>query len=172
MTTEFRWQQEKKQLFRCVSDATSWEELRPALVDTWVRFAELLGSSVAPDVRHEINLGFFGSSGRVTFGHALREFPGVPWNKVPQDYVWTVMCSCPWIEEQWQYLDAKTPGEPGVLFARTCLECASNSAVTAAFDHAQLGPVRVYGQSVTQSPAGFEVGLADLLAGRLPPLRR
>jgi hypothetical protein len=171
MSAAFRWEQ-RRQFFRCVSEAGSWEELRPALVDSWVRFAELLGSSVPADVRNEISLSFFGSSGRVTFGHADREFPGVAWDKVPQDYVWQVMCKCPWVEGEWERRDEETLWEVGVTFARTCLECASASGVKAAFDRQQLGPVRVRGEGVTQSPAGFEVDLAELLDGFIPPLRQ
>src|SRR5262249_34130569 len=104
MSADFYWESDRRnsQLLRCVSEARSWQELRPAFVSAWVRFAEILGTKVPPEVRNEIILSFFSSSGRVTFGHGRRPNPpGSHWEAIPLEYVWTVMCNCRWIEEQW-----------------------------------------------------------------------
>jgi hypothetical protein len=170
MAEAFRWEQ-SGQSVKCVSDARSWDELRPALIASWTRFADLLGSSIPQDVRHEIHLSFFSSSGRVNLGHASRSFPGVEWNKVPTDYIWSTMCKCIWIEEQWEAADKEEElAKVGVTFARTCLECATHQRVKVAFEKHELANVRVYGQGVTQSPGPFEVDLTALLDGSIPPL--
>jgi hypothetical protein len=163
------WEQSGRD-FRGVSDARSWEELKPALVAAWACFAEILGSSVPADLRQEINLSFWSSSGRVVFGHASRDYPGVPWDQVPQAYIWTLTCLCPWIEEQWDALNGEALGTLGFTFARTCLECASHADVRRAFERRHPAKIIVRGQGITQSPAAFETELERLLDGILPDL--
>lgn len=180
MSADFKWRQDRRntRLMRCQSDARSWGELHPAFVSTWTTFAELLGTKVPLDVRNEINLTFFASSGRVTMGHGRRSAPmdASQWESLPHDYVWTVMCTCRWVEEQWYAISeqknaAHQLGELGVTFARHCLLAASDPQVVASFLSQRLGRVVIYGQGSTQSPSHFEAELEDLLNGRLPDVK-
>lgn len=168
------------QLFTCVSPARTWDEFMPALVASWVQFAEVLGVLAPPDVRDEIELSFFCSGGRVTFCHGTRDYPvkDFRWDLVPTDYAWCVMCKCPWIEEQWYAVadaDADTHnrvlGELGVSFARHCLSAAGDPSVREAFRSFGVGNVPVHGQGATQSPAAFSTDLESLFSGKLPELR-
>ena len=174
------WQIGPAQFYTCVTTARSWEDLTPALVASWVRFAEVLGTHVPEDVRNEINLSFFASGGRVTFGHGTRDYPvaDARWDAVPTAYTWTVMCKCPWVEEQWydagEATDVRSAGllaEVGITFARACLAAAGNPRVAEAFRRHGLGNLPVRGQGVTQSPAKFETDLDSLFRGDVPELR-
>ena len=179
MTFRFEIDARNPQLIHCKSDATSWDEMLPALMASWIRFAALLGESVPSDVRNEINLSFFPSSGRVTFGHGRRDFKitDYRWEQVPTDYIWNVMCQCRWVEEQWYGASGdddtidRTMGELGVAFAVHCLRAASHPDVAHEFTRNALAvniPLR--GQGITQSPAKFETTLDAVLKGFIPDI--
>jgi hypothetical protein len=169
----FTWDTGSRQYLCCVSAARSWAELRPALVAAWVRFADVLSTRVPVDLRHEINLSFFSSSGRVTFNHAQRDYAvaDLRWDLVPTDHVWCVACRCAWIEEQWFAIEDETLlAELGVTFAKHCLAAASDSAIQTVFRGYGFGHLLVRGQGVTQSPAAFESDLNSLFEERYPEL--
>jgi hypothetical protein len=171
MSGDFSWANGQPSSYRlCRSDARSWTELKPALIAAWCGFAEVLGTEVPVELRTEIHLSFFSSSGRVTFGHAKRHYPveQYRWDLIPTDYVRTVACHCAWIEEQWDAVDEVDLGSLGVAFATAALEAASDPHVIESFQRQQLTTLMVYGQGVTQSPAKFETTLAALMHGQLP----
>ena len=181
MSAFFRWETDRRnpQLQCCFSEAQSWTEIRPALISSWVRFGEVLATRVSSELQNEIHLSFLSSSGRVTFDHARSKSAsvGLRWDSIPLDYIWTVMCKCNWIEQQWYAVsDAddeqaeRLLGNLGTTFARHCLQALSDPEVAVAFQRQRLANVRVLGQGVTQSPKRFEMDLQELMQGKLPDL--
>lgn len=178
MSSEFRWigNGERSQRFVCESFARSWVELKPALIAGWIKFCDVLLERVAEDVRNEINLAFFASSGRIVFNHGERAVADdLPWQEVPTDYIWTVTVRCPWVERSWEEEGASQgterqvrSGTTGVLLASACLQAATSPEVIHRFTHAPLGDLVIRGGGVTQSPAPFVTKLSELFASRLP----
>ena len=59
MPATFSWKPQGHQLFWCESAATAWDELRPALVASWLKFAELMNSEVFPSYGTKSNSSIF-----------------------------------------------------------------------------------------------------------------
>lgn len=167
MTEQFNWVERGERLhsYVCVSEAESWDALTPALVAAWVQFAEVLSTRVALDLRTEVRIAFFPSSGRLVFNHAKRDYPAdMNWADIPTDYIWSVTLRCGWIEDLWE----DSPEKTGVAFASACLRAATAEKVHLAFRDVGLDTLPVRGAGVTQSPAPFETTLPELFRGRIP----
>lgn len=165
MAERFSWVDTGLQAYRIVSEAQSWDELHPALVAGWIQFATVLGTCVEADLRAEVDIAFFASSGRLVFNHAKRKFPAaLDWTKIPTDYIWSVSVHCDWVEMQWE----EEPSATGVGLALACLNAASDERVAGSFQAVGLGDLPVRGAGVTQSPAPFETKLGALFRGSVP----
>lgn len=170
MSTYFVWTNTDPQLLICKSSARCWEDLKPAWIDTWCKFLDVLATKVPIDLRNRIEISFFASSGRACFSHARRATTEKDWRKLSRDYIWTAMCECDWVESQWNAQIEDDLGKLGVFFAAECLRMASHNEVVRAFERFELTDTLVVGRGVTQSPAPFEVGSHRLMEGRLPEL--
>ncbi|VTR98028.1 hypothetical protein [Tuwongella immobilis] len=180
MSNQFYWDENisSHELYHCVSEALTWDELKPALAASWVRFFELSMASRTEKDFGSIRLSFFGSSGRVTLERVI---PEIEESEIPEDFPTIgppmIMCHCSWIEQQWLDLEEKETtvldrmlGELGTNFAKTTLQVVSMDIVLKAISDHQVPDGIVVGQGVTQSPAAFETTLDQLQMGILPKI--